>query len=119
MSFINVDVNGDILSSFYLEGKNGPSKFKVNDPVTLLFKETEVGIAKNLTGMISLRNRFNAVIKKIEKGTILTRLVLKYKEYDIESVISTRSAVQMKLNVGEEIEWLVKTNEMTIMKEPA
>lgn len=118
VSIINVDVDGDVMSSFVLEGKKGPSNHKVNDSVTILFKETEVGLAKNLTGMISLRNRFKAVVKKIDKGPVLARITLKYKENTLESIISTRSATQMKLHAGDEVEWLVKTNEMTLMKDP-
>lgn len=119
ISIVQVDVAGDILSSIILEGKAGPSNYKLNDRVTLLFKETEVGIAKDLTGMISLRNRFKATIKKIDKGHILAKVTLNYKEHTIESIISAQSASQMKLKDKEEVEWLVKTNEVTLMKDLA
>ena len=119
MSMIHVDVNGDVLSSIVLEGKKGPSNYKIKDEVTLLFKETEVGIAKDLTGMISLRNRFKAVIKKIDKGPILAKITLNYKNQTIESVISAQSTQQMKLKEKDEVEWLVKTNEVALMKNPA
>ena len=41
ISIVHVDVDGDILSSIVLEGKKSPSNYKINDSVTLLFKETE------------------------------------------------------------------------------
>jgi molybdate transport system regulatory protein len=119
MSIIKVDVEGDVFSSIVLEGKKGSTKYKTKDLVTLLFKETEVGLAKNLTGMISLRNRFNAIIKKIDKGPILSKVTLTYKTYTIESIITAQSAEQMKLKEKEAVEWLVKTNEVTLMKNPA
>ncbi len=119
ISIVYVDVQGDVFSSIILEGKKGPSNYKIKDQVTLLFKETEVGLAKDLTGMISLRNRFKATIKKIEKGPILTKITLTYQDQTIESIISSQSAIQMKLKDKEEIEWLVKTNEVTLMKNPA
>ncbi len=118
ISMIYVDVDGDTLSSIVLEGKKTPSNYKVGDSVTLLFKETEVGIGKDLTGMISLRNRFKSIIKKIEKGPILAKITLTYKKHTLESIISTRSTDQMKLKEKEEVEWLVKTNEVTLMKNP-
>ena len=118
ISIIHVDVDGDVLSSIVLEGKKGPSNYKVKDSVTLLFKETEVGLAKDLAGMISLRNRFKAVITKIEKGTILAKITLSYKNHTLESIISSQSAKQMKLEIKDEVEWLVKTNEVTLMKNP-
>lgn len=119
ISMIQVDVEGDKFSSIVLEGKKGPLNYKIKDNVTLLFKETEVGLAKDLTGMISLRNRFKAVIKKIDKGPILAKITLAYKNYTIESIISSQSASQMKLKDKEEVEWLVKTNEVTLMKNPS
>lgn len=119
MSIIKVDVDGDVFSSIILEGKKSPSQYKVKDPVTLLFKETEVGLAKNLSGLISLRNRFKGIIKKIERGPILAKVVLNYKHQQIESIISAQSSVEMKLQEKDEVEWLVKTNEVTLMKNPA
>ncbi|MBI4309857.1 MAG: hypothetical protein HY591_05950 [Candidatus Omnitrophica bacterium] len=118
ISIIHVDVDGDQFSSIVLEGKKGPPHYKVKDRVTLLFKETEVGIAKDLTGMISLRNRFKATIKKIDKGPILAKITLNYRNHTIESIISAQSTGQMNLKDKEEVEWLVKTNEVTLMKGP-
>ena len=118
ISILQVNVDGDVFSSIVLEGKKGPFHYKKNDTVTLLFKETEVGLAKNLSGLISLRNRFKSVIEKIEKGPILAKVTLKYKKNKIESIISTQSAQQLKLKEDEEVEWLVKTNEVTLMKDP-
>ena len=118
ISIIHVDVDGDMFSSIVLEGKKEPPTYKINDSVTLLFKETEVGLAKDLTGMISLRNRFKAMIKKIDKGPILAKVTMNYKNYTIESIISAQSTIQMKLKEKEEVEWLVKTNEVTLMKNP-
>ena len=119
ISNIHVDVDGDVFSSIVLEGKKGPKNYKIKDNATLLFKETEVGLAKDLTGMISLRNRFKANIKKIAKGPILAKITMNYKGHTIESIISAQSTIQMKLKDKEEVEWLVKTNEVTLMKNPS
>ncbi len=119
ISIIHVDVEGDVFSSIVLEGKKGGANYKIKDDVTLLFKETEVGIAKDLTGMISFRNRFKSVITKVDKGPILAKVTLRYRNHTIESIISTQSVLQMKLKDKEEVEWLVKTNEVTLMKNPA
>ena len=118
ISIVHVDIDGDVFSSIVLEGKKSPTNYNVKDDVTLLFKETEVGLAKDLTGMISLRNRFKAIIKKIDKGPILAKVTMNYKSYTIESIISAQSTLQMKLKKKEEVEWLVKTNEVTLMKNP-
>jgi len=119
LSIIHVDVDGDVFSSILLEGKKSPVNYKIKDPVTLLFKETEIGLAKNLSGMISLRNRFKAVVKKIDKGPILAKIAMNYKGNTIESIITTQSAEDMKFKEKDEVEWLVKANEVTLMKNPS
>ena len=93
ISIVHVDVDGDILSSIVLEGKKSPSNYKIN--------------------------RFKATIKKIDKGPVLAKITLIYRDHIIESIISSQSAVGMKLKVKEEVEWLVKTNEVTLMRNPA
>jgi len=118
MSIIKVDVDGDAFSAIILEGKNMPANYKAKDSVSVLFKETEVGLAKNLSGMISLRNRFKALVTKVDKGPILSRVVLNYKNNKLESVISTQSCEEMQVAVKDVVEFLVKTNEVTLMKNP-
>lgn len=117
ISIVSVDVNGDVFSSIVLEGTKIPLKYKVGERVTLLFKETEVGIAKNLTGSISFRNRFRSVIRKIERSLILTKVTMEYKSHAIDSVITTQSVVELNLQDSDQVEWLVKANEMTLMKD--
>ena len=114
MSMVDIDVSGDVFSSIVLETPASASYLKQGGSVTLLFKETEVSIAKNLSGQISLRNRFKATIKRIEKSDILTKVVLNYKAQEIISIISTRSSQKLRLADGDGVEWLVKTNEVSL-----
>jgi molybdate transport system regulatory protein len=86
-------------------------------PVTLLFKETEVSLAKNLSGSISMRNRIAAVITAIERGTLLTHVTLAFDDHVIGSIITTRSSDALALAIGDTVEALVKTNEMSVMPE--
>ncbi|MDE2430393.1 MAG: TOBE domain-containing protein, partial [Burkholderiales bacterium] len=89
--------------------------------VDLLFKETEVALAKNLSGMISLRNRMPGTIRHIEWGQVLTRVHLELRQnealpvWTITSVITTRSAKKLQLAEGDQIEGLVKSNEMSLL----
>ena len=117
MSMVDIDVDGDVFSSIVLETPATAAYLKKGSSVNLLFKETEVSIGKNLTGLISLRNRFKATIKNLEKSDILTKVFLNYKGKAIISIISTRSAQKLALAEGDEVEWLVKTNEVSLLKE--
>jgi len=87
-------------------------------PVALLFKETEVSLAKNLSGLISMRNRMPCTVTGIDRGKLLTKVSLDFNGHAITSVITTRSSHALSLAVGESVEGLVKANEMTIIPEP-
>jgi molybdate transport system regulatory protein len=87
-------------------------------PVTLLFKETEVSLAKNLSGLISMRNRLPATVTAIERGQLLTKVTLDFNGHVIAAIITTRSSHALSLAIGDAVEGLVKANEMTMMPEP-
>ncbi|MEN3364794.1 MAG: molybdate transport system regulatory protein [Burkholderiales bacterium] len=84
-------------------------------PVTLLFKETEVALAKNLSGLISMRNRIPGRVKTIERGQLLTKVTLDADGHTVESIITTRASHALALAVGDAVEGLVKSNEMTVV----
>lgn len=58
MSLVDVAVGDDVFTATLLETPETADYLKVGNKVTLLFKETEVALAKDLSGLISLRNRF-------------------------------------------------------------
>jgi len=114
MSMVDIDVQGDVFSSIVLETPASASYLKQGNSVQMLFKETEVSIGKNLTGLISLRNRFKGTIRRIERSEILSKIFLNYQSQEIVSIISTRSVGKLGLIDGDEVEWLVKTNEVSL-----
>jgi molybdate transport system regulatory protein len=87
--------------------------------VLLLFAETEVALAKNLSGLISMRNRLRCRLVTLERGTVLTKVTLEVDGKTIVSVITTRSARTLQLAVGDIVEALVKANEMHVVPAPA
>lgn len=84
-------------------------------PVTLLFAETEVALAKNLSGLISMRNRIGASVVAIERGSILCRVVLQADGAQLVSIITTRASHALSLVCGDRVEALVKANEMHVV----
>lgn len=109
---VDVHVDGITFSAILLEAGE---RLQPGQNVTLAFKETEVSLAKNLSGLISLRNRMAARIHAIDKGKLLTQVTLDYRGAQVISVITTRSAERLTLQIGDEVEALVKANEMTIL----
>ena len=116
LSMVTIEAGEDLFSAVVLETPKTADYLKEGNAVTLLFKETEVSLAKGLTGAISLRNRFKAVIKRIETAPILSKIVLNYKNAEIISIISTSSVDRLGLRPGDEVEWLVKTNEVSLFR---
>lgn len=116
ISMVGLEANGGAFTCVVIETPETAQYLKPGREVFMLFKETEVSIAKNLSGKISLRNQFPCTIKKISKGAILTALTLDYSGFEIGSVITTRSANFLDLAVGDEVLGLVKANEVSIME---
>jgi molybdate transport system regulatory protein len=116
LSLVDVAVDGEIFTATLLETPRTAEYLRIGEAVTLLFKETEVSLAKNLIGLISLRNRFSVTVGSIERGDILSAIGLDYMGKSLTSVITTRSLGRLELQVGDAVEALVKANEIALMK---
>lgn len=114
MALVDVAVDGDIFTATLLETPQTAPYLQVGRPVTLLFKETEVSLAKNLSGLLSLRNRFAATVRAIERGGILSAVTLDYRGMTLTSIITTRSVARLQLAVGDTVEALIKANEIAL-----
>jgi len=84
------------------------------DEIVVLFKESEVSIAKNFIGEISLQNRFTCKVEDIEKGDLLAQLRLSFFNHYIDSIISMKSVKNMDLQVGDNVTAFVKSTEMIV-----
>lgn len=88
--------------------------------VSLLFKETEVIIAKPSVLAISVRNRIECRVKKIRTGKILCELTLVFagaltgQEYEIRSIITRNACEELELKENDKIIALIKTNEVSL-----
>lgn len=117
MSLVDVAVEGDTFTATLLETPEQSPHLKIDQPVTLMFKETEVSLAKNLSGLISLRNRFPVVVQGIERGAIMSAIGLDYRGHSLACVITTRAVDRLQLAIGDQVEALVKANEMVLSYE--
>jgi molybdate transport system regulatory protein len=114
MSLVDLAVGKDILSATLLETTAQVEYLQVGKQVSLLFKETEVSLAKNLTGLISLRNRLKVTVNHIARGEILSAITLDYQDQSLVSVITTRGMDRLQLAVGDQVEALIKANEVVL-----
>lgn len=114
MSLVDVVVDNDVFSATLLETPATADYLQVGNQVTLLFKETEVSLARNLSGLITLRNRFPATVTGIERGGILSAIRLDYRGQPLTSIVTTLGVDRLQLVVGDQVEGLVKANEMVL-----
>jgi molybdate transport system regulatory protein len=114
LSLVTLSCQEELFSSIIINHQE--DYIQEGKTVYMVFKETEVSIGKNLSGGLSIRNRFQSKIESIDKGKLLSELKLNFKGQIITSVITTSSLEKLDLQPGEEVEGLLKTTELFIMK---
>jgi molybdopterin-binding protein len=65
---------------------------------------------------LSARNRLRGKIEEIELGNIVVHVVVRVGSDIIESVITRRSADEMKLKVGDTVTAVIKSTEVMLEK---
>lgn len=114
LSLVDVSIGRDTFTSILLETPETTPYLEPGHPVALMFKATEVSLGKNLSGMLSLRNRIPAVVRDVRRGEILSEVELEYNGQVFCSIITTRAIDRLDLAVGDAVEALVKSNEMSL-----
>lgn len=115
-AFVAAACDGHNLSAMLLGISDDVAAWQVGDVVELSFAESEVAIAVNLQGEISLRNRFTAQIFSIDSNPLLSRIGLQFGRHTLYALITRASCERMQLAVGQAVEWLVKSNEMQVSR---
>ena len=82
--------------------------------VKLSVKPSNISIAKNLIGEISLSNQIVATIQSLENGQLLTSVILKINDTLLESIITVDSSKRMNLQIGEVVTILIKASNLSI-----
>jgi len=113
-SIVEIDVSGVSLKSIIIETPETVPFLKIGSPMNIMFKETEVSIAKDFSGKLSLQNKIPCLIKDIERGKLLSKIFLDCKGNKIISIITTGAVEQLDLKIDDEVLALIKTNEVML-----
>jgi molybdate transport system regulatory protein len=116
ISLVELDVMGDTFAALMIETPQENPLLRTGEAVQLLFKETEVSVAKSFSGGISCRNRLHCTVSAIDPSEILTKVTLDFKGKKVVSIITARSAVALGLAVGDTVTGIVKSNEISLKK---
>jgi molybdopterin-binding protein len=65
---------------------------------------------------LSARNRLTGTVVEVEYGGVMAHVVIRVGDNLIESVITKRSAEEMKLNVGDRVSAVIKSTEVMLEK---
>lgn len=112
VALVDVDAGGRRFTSLAM---GGTDDWQPGDAVELLFQEAEVSLARGLSGQLSVRNRLPGTITALERGRLLARVTFEMDGLPIGAVITARSCAALGLEVGAEVEGLVKANEMSLV----
>lgn len=104
-----------ILNSVVIESHDTTTDLVVGNSVGVLFKETEVFIAKESSLAISIENQISCKIDAIKTGELFSQLDMKCEGFLIQSIITTRSMKQLGLQVSDNVIALIKTNEISLL----
>ena len=116
LSLVDVVAGQNNFTAMLMETPQNAPYLKVGNTVAILFKETEVSLAKNLSGKISLRNIIRGTVRLIRRGDILCEVVLDRDGQPLTSIITTRAIKRLELKEGDVVDALVKANEVSLME---
>lgn len=115
VSLVSLETAGVNLSAIIIGTPSNTVYLRPGKTVLVLFKESEVSIGKNFSGLISLRNQIAAEIISIEKGEVFSKIDMEFLSLQITSLITTRSAERLELDIGDKVTAFIKSNEVMLM----
>jgi len=66
---------------------------------------------------LSARNQLKGTVEEIELGGVMAHIAVRVSENIVESVITRRSAEEMKLQKGDAVKVVIKSTEVMLQKD--
>ena len=114
LSIVSVKVGIHMISSIIIETPETASYLQLQQPIDVLFKETEVSIGKNLSGELSIESKLPCIVNSIEGGILLSKVKLGFNGEYIWSIVTTNSLNQLGLKINDQVLAMIKTNEIML-----
>lgn len=115
LSLVTIALSDEILfKAVIIETPETASYLSEGHLVKVLFKETEVVIGKDIKHLISLQNQIRGEIKRVERGQLLSNIIINTPAGDISSIITTNAVDQLNLKEELTVCAMVKTNEIML-----
>jgi molybdate transport system regulatory protein len=113
---VDMEAAGLTMTALLIDAPHNPDWLKQGNLIYAVFKETEVSIAKDFSGKISLRNKIPCRVSQVERGELMSIIHMTFMDYQIQSAITTRSVDMLDLKKDDEVTAMIKANEITLMQ---
>ena len=113
---ISLEWEGIPLSVVITSASTDEMRLAVEEKVEILFKASDVIIAKGLSGKLSARNIFPGRIREIKTGFPLAMVILDSHGCTLSAELTASSVDDMELNPGDEVEVVIKSSELILAK---
>ena len=92
------------------------SEIKVGTKVRLTAKPTAVAISKEKNLNISTSNQIPTTVVELNKGELLSSLILKINDSTIESIITTDAVNRLDIKLNDSACALIKASDLSILE---
>ncbi len=115
LSLVSVCILDEInLQAIVVDTPDTASYLQIGNRIRVLFKETEVFLGLGEDIPVSVQNRIKGVVVSIEKGTLLSSVVIQTTVGNLVSVISTKAVNQLNLKQSITVTAFIKLNEIML-----
>jgi len=87
---------------------------KIGSTIDLSVKSTNISLAKNFTGKISLVNQLKAKVTNVDNGKLLSSIQVDVEGFALESLVTLEASLSMELSVGDDVLVLLKGSEVSV-----
>ena len=116
LSIVKVNIGKTIFSTILIDTPDTASYLKLENEVSVIFKETEVILGVGDMSGISLRNKLVGKVISIESDRLLSKVTINTDLGPITSIITSNAVTQLKIVEGLEVSAMIKTNELMLSK---
>lgn len=88
----------------------------VGSSVVLGIKASNIALASELNGLLSISNQLQVTIESVNNGKLLSSVKFSFAESLMESIITRESSLKMDIQVGDRVIALIKSSELSILE---
>lgn len=114
LTHVRVKVKDYLFSTVVIDTPESATYLMTGHAVKILFKETEVVIGRGDVSNISLQNKIEGEVKHLEKGALLSKIIIHTAIGEIGSIITTNAVNQLEIIAGIRVFAMIKSNELML-----